>query len=180
VRHCAAWPATTPWHCATHSRTTNAPHPRKRTAEPSKGRRTTTSRPRKDNAVTSGRWDRSLRSPSALCDHARCPQHHPGHCITISCTVGGRGDKMPPRRLLCAPWPPVSRTLEPMYGQRPHGRPLHRHPRNRPWTDTGHAMMLARYKIRQDGRLLRGTIRHAFTRRQIVWHACKNCRLLGL
>jgi hypothetical protein len=44
VRRCAAWPATTPWHCATHSRTTNAWHPRKRTAVLSKGRQTTTPR----------------------------------------------------------------------------------------------------------------------------------------
>jgi hypothetical protein len=55
-------------------------------------------------------------------------QHHPGHCITISYTVGGWGDKMLPRRLLCALRPPVSRTLEPMYGRRPNERPLHRHP----------------------------------------------------
>jgi hypothetical protein len=39
-------------------------------------------------------------------------QHHPGHCITTSNTVGGRGDKTPPHRLLCAQWPPISRTLE--------------------------------------------------------------------
>jgi hypothetical protein len=59
--------------------------------------------------------------------------HHPQH-------YGGRGDKTLPRRLLCAPRPPVSRTLEPMYGRRPNGRPLQRHPRSRSWTDTGHAM----------------------------------------
>jgi hypothetical protein len=101
VRRCAAWPATTPWHCATHSCTDDAPHPRKRTVEPSKGRRTTTPRPHKDNIVTSGRRDRSPPSPSVLCDHPRHPQHHPGNCITIPNTVGGRGDKTPPRRLLC-------------------------------------------------------------------------------
>jgi hypothetical protein len=39
-------------------------------------------------------------------------QHHPGHCITISNTVGGWGVKTLPRRLLCAQRPPVSRTLE--------------------------------------------------------------------
>jgi hypothetical protein len=71
--------------------------------------------PRKDNAVMSGRRDRSLPSPSALCGHPRRPQHHPGHYITISSNVGGRGDKTPPRRLLCALRPPVSRTLEPTY-----------------------------------------------------------------
>jgi hypothetical protein len=64
---------------------------------------------------------------------SRALHHHPQHC-------GGGGDKTPPRRLLCALWPPVSRTLEPMYGQRPNKRPLQRHPRNCSWTDTWHAM----------------------------------------
>jgi hypothetical protein len=140
MRRCAAWPATTPWHCATCSRTADAPPPRKRTTEPSKGRRTTMPHPRKDDVVTSGQRDWSLPSPRALCGHPRRPQHHHGHCITISCTVGGWGDKTPPRRLLCALPLPVSRTLEPMYGRRPHGRPLHRHPRSHSWTDTGHSM----------------------------------------
>jgi hypothetical protein len=72
VRRCAAWSATTPWHCATHSRTAGASHPRRRTTEPSKGRRTTTPRPCKNNAVTSGQRDWSPPSPSALCDHPRC------------------------------------------------------------------------------------------------------------
>jgi hypothetical protein len=98
------------------------------------------STPSQDYAVTPGRRDRSPPSPSVLCDHPRRPQHHPGHCITIPNTVGGGGDKTPPRRLLCALWPPVSRTLEPMYGQRPNKRPLQRHPRNCSWTDTWHAM----------------------------------------
>jgi hypothetical protein len=139
VRRCAAWPATTPWHCATRSRTDGAPHPRKRMAEPSKGRQTTMPHPRKDNTVTSGRRDRSLPSPSALCGHPRRPQRHLGHGITITNNVGGWGDKTPPRRLLCAQRPPVSRTLEPMYGRQPNRRLLHRHPRSRSWMDTGHA-----------------------------------------
>jgi hypothetical protein len=58
-------------------------------------------------------------------------QHHPGHCITISYTVGGRSDKTPPRRPLCALRPPVSRTLEPTYRRRPNGRPLHCRPQSR-------------------------------------------------
>jgi hypothetical protein len=45
VRRCAAWSAKTPWHYAAHSRTTGALHPRRRTAEPSKGRQTTMQRP---------------------------------------------------------------------------------------------------------------------------------------
>jgi hypothetical protein len=105
--------ATTPWRCTTHSRTAGAPHPRKRMAEPSKGRRTTTPRPRKDNAMTSGRWDWSSPSPSALCDHPRHPQRRPGHCITIPGAVGACGDRTPPRRLPCLVRPHVSGTLEP-------------------------------------------------------------------
>jgi hypothetical protein len=96
--------------------------------------------PAQDYDVTSGRRDRSPPSPSVLCGHPRRPQHHPGHYITIPNTVGGRGDKTPPRRLLCALRTPVSCTLEPMYGLRPNGQPLQRHPRSRSWTDTGHAM----------------------------------------
>jgi hypothetical protein len=67
-------------------------------------------------------------------------QHHPGHCITISYTVGGRGDRTPPRPPLCLVRPPVSNTLESARGRPPNGRPLHHHPRSRSWTDTGHAM----------------------------------------
>jgi hypothetical protein len=100
MQRCAAGSATTPWHCATHSRTADVPHPRKRTTEPSKGRLTTTPRPCKDNAVTSGRRDRSPPSPSALYDHPRRPRHHPGHCITTPDAVEACGDGTTPRRLL--------------------------------------------------------------------------------
>jgi hypothetical protein len=132
--------ATTPWHCATHSRTADASHPRKRMAEPSKGRRTTTPRPRKDNAVTSCRRDRSPPSPSVLCDHPRRPQHHPGHCIAIPDAVGACYDRTPPRRLLCLARPRVNGTLESSHGRPPNRRPLRRHPRSRSWTRTGRAM----------------------------------------
>jgi hypothetical protein len=39
VQHCAVRLGSAPRHCATHSRTAGMPHPRKRTAEPSKGDR---------------------------------------------------------------------------------------------------------------------------------------------
>jgi hypothetical protein len=100
VQRCEAGSTTTPWHYATHSRTANAPHPRKRTVGPSKGRRITTPRPCKDNAVTSGQRDRSPPSPSTLCDHPRHPQRHLGHCITIPYAVEACGDGTPPRQLL--------------------------------------------------------------------------------
>jgi hypothetical protein len=141
MRRCAAWPATTPWHCATHSHTADAPHPRKRMAEPSKGRRMTTPRPRKDNTVTSGRRDRSPLSPSALCDHPRRPQHHPDHCIPIPDATGACSDGTPPRRLLCLVQPRVDNTLESTHERPPNRRPLHHHPRSRSWTRTGRAMM---------------------------------------
>jgi hypothetical protein len=118
--------ATTPWNCATHSRTADASHPRKRTAEPSKGRRTTTPRLCKDNVVTSGRRDWSPPSPSTLCDHPRRPQHHPGHYITIPDVVEACGDGTPPRRLLY----PCTASRQ-WHGRSPNRRPLHRHPRSR-------------------------------------------------
>jgi hypothetical protein len=77
-----------------------APTPSKKTAEPSKAKRTTTPRPCKDNVVASGRRDRSPPSPSAMCDHPRRPQRHPDHCITIPDAVEACGDGTPPRQLL--------------------------------------------------------------------------------
>ena len=69
-------------------------------------------------------------------------RRHPGHCSAIPDAVGVRGDKTPPRPRLCPLRPPVSHTLESAYGRRPHGKLLRRHPRNRSWTDTGHATTL--------------------------------------
>jgi hypothetical protein len=48
------------------------------------------SAPARDGAVTSGQWERSPPSPSALCDHPR-------HCTTIPDVVGACGDGTPPR-----------------------------------------------------------------------------------
>jgi hypothetical protein len=70
------------------------------------------------------------------------PRRHLEHCSTIPDTVGVRGDKTPPRLLLCTLRPPVGCTLESAYGRRPNGKFPHRHPRSRSWTDTGHAMTL--------------------------------------
>jgi hypothetical protein len=105
-----------------------------------KGKTDNYSTPAQDYAVTLGRRDRSPPSPSVLCGHPRRPQHHPGHCITIPYTVGGRGDKTSPCRLLCSLRPPVTRILKPMYGRRLNEKPLYRHPRSRSWMDTRHAM----------------------------------------
>jgi hypothetical protein len=70
------------------------------------------------------------------------PQCHLEHCSAIPDIVGIRGDKTPPRRLLCALRPPVSCTLESAYGQRLNGRVQHHHPRSHPCTDIGQAMTL--------------------------------------
>jgi hypothetical protein len=71
--------------------------------------------------------------------------HHPQHCggtgrQDAATPAAVQGDKTPPRRLLCTPWPPVNRTLESMYGRRPNRRSLQHHPRSRSWTDTGPVM----------------------------------------
>jgi hypothetical protein len=166
VRRCAAWSVTTPWHCATHSRTADAPHPRKRTADPSKGRRTTTSRPRKDNAVTSVRRDRSPPSPAALCDH---PRHRDAIPATASPSltlwkraVTGRrhaGYRASYGLTSTAPSSPHAggrRTSD------PYATTLEAAPGR--IQDT--PCRPARSKIRQDGRLLRVTVRHASTRRR--------------
>jgi hypothetical protein len=102
VPHCAAWSATTPWHCTTHSRTASAPHPRKRTAEPSKG----------------GGGGRLLHARTGLCRDVRLvgavtsvaigpvrpsppPRRHPGHCIPVPDAVEAYGDRTPPLQPLC-------------------------------------------------------------------------------
>jgi hypothetical protein len=82
------------------------------------------------HALTSGA---SPSSPSALCGH-------PSHCSAIPDAVETRGDRTSPRPLLCPVRPLVSSTLELACGRPPNEHPLHRHPRSRSWTDTGHAM----------------------------------------
>jgi hypothetical protein len=71
------------------------------------------------------------------------PHRHPGHCSAIPDVVGIQDDKTPPCLLLCASQPPVSRTLESAYGQRPNGKSPHGHPRSRSWADTGRALTLS-------------------------------------
>jgi hypothetical protein len=74
--------------------------PSKKDGGAPKRRRTATPCPFKDNAVTSGRRDRSPPSPSALCDHPRRSRRHPDHCIAIPDAVEACGDGTPPRQLL--------------------------------------------------------------------------------
>jgi hypothetical protein len=67
-------------------------------------------------------------------------RHHPGHCIAIPDVVEACDDRTSPRPLLCPVRPHVNSTLESPRGRPPNRQPLHRHPRSRSWTGTGHAM----------------------------------------
>jgi hypothetical protein len=111
VWRCAIRLGSTLRHCATHSHTTGTPHPRKRTAEPSKGNGRLCLA-RTGHAVTLGT---SPPSPSALCGH-------PSHCSTIPDAVGTHGDRTSPHPLLC-----------------PHTASRQQHPRISTWSDTEQA-----------------------------------------
>jgi hypothetical protein len=146
------------------------PHPRKRTTGPSKGRRTTTPRPCKDNTVTSGQQDRSPPSPSALCDHPRRPHAIPA-TASPSPTLWKRATTGRRHTSCCAPVRPhVNGTLESSHGRSPNMRPLHRHPRSRSWT---------RHVAPPEARFARTSVYSAamYTMPlhvdKIVWHACK-------
>jgi hypothetical protein len=129
VPRCAARPGSTPRHYATHSHTAGTAHPRKETAEPSKG----DGRPFRARMGPCRDVRHAPPSPSALCGH-------PSHCNAIAGAVGTRGDRTSPHPLLCPVRPLISGTLESARGQTPNERPLHHHPRSRSWTNTGHAM----------------------------------------
>jgi hypothetical protein len=126
-----------------------------------------------DYTVTSGQRERSSPSPSALCDHPR-------HCNATSGTVTTSPTLLKHARTgrrharhyasydlpLTAPssWPAGSGRTANLYATTLEATPIQAQdsPR-RP----------NRSEIRQDGHQLRGTARHAFTRRRIVWHTCK-------
>jgi hypothetical protein len=126
VRHCAAWSATTPWHCITHSRTAGAPPPGKGRLNPRRedarlllartGRRHDV---RLVGAVTSVAISPVRPSPP--------PRRHPGHCITIPDAVEACADRTPLRQPLCLVWPYVNGTLESSRGRPSNEQPL-RHP----------------------------------------------------
>jgi hypothetical protein len=132
-----------------------------------------------DYAVTSGRWERSSPSLSALCGHPRHCSATPGTATTSPTLLERTGTGHHHTRHSTSFGPPSTA------------------PSNRPAGGGRAASLYAttlevasvraqdapqrtnRSKIRQDGRQLRGTARHASTRRRIVRHAC-NCSLLGL
>jgi hypothetical protein len=126
-----------------------------------------------DYTVTSSRRGRSSPSLSALCGHPRHCDATPGTVMTsptlLKRTGIGRHHARHCTSYGLPSTPPSNRpagggrttnlyaiTLEvsPVWAQDSPRRPN-------------------RSKIRQDGRQLRGTARHAFVREKIVWHACK-------
>jgi hypothetical protein len=124
------------------------------------------------HAVTSGRRDRPSPSLSTLCDHPRHCGTTPGN-LTTSRRCWGRGDKTSPRLPLCHVRAPCQRHPRIVKLRQPDDQPQRRHPRGRSGTSTGRTTTPRLGRIRQDGRQLRGTARHASTRREIVWHVCK-------
>jgi hypothetical protein len=123
--------------------------------------------------VTSGRWERPSPSLSVLCGHPRHCSATPG-TVTTSPTLLERTGTGHRRACHCASYgPPLTA---------PSNRPAGGGQTANLYTTTLEVVpvraqdMLRRPNksgIRQDGRQLRGTARHASTRRRIVWHACK-------
>jgi hypothetical protein len=108
VRRRAVRPGSTPWHGATHSRTAGTPHPRERTAEPSKG-------DGRLSCARAGLCHDVGRVPSvtiSLVQPSSPPRRHPGHCSAIFNAVEVHDDRTLPRLLLCSVRPHVSGTLE--------------------------------------------------------------------
>jgi hypothetical protein len=124
--------------------------------------------------VTSGRWQRSSPSLSVLCDHPRHCSTTPGTASTSPTLLGRTGAG---RRHACHC---------PSYGPpwtAPSSRPANNGRTANLYTTTLEAALVRAQdaprcpdwnKIRQDGRQLRDTARHASTRRRIVRHACKS------
>jgi hypothetical protein len=124
-------------------------------------------------AVTSGRRERSSPSLSTLCGHPRHCSDTPGTVTTSSMLLECTGTGRRHDRHCVAYGPPLTApsnrptgggrttnhyvaTLEAVPGRAQDA------PRRLDWS-----------RIHQDGCLLRGTARHASTRRKIVRHACK-------
>jgi hypothetical protein len=126
-----------------------------------------------DYAVTSGRRERSSPSLSALCGHPRRCSAMPDTATTFPTLSKRTGTGRRHARHctsygtpLTAPssWPTGGDRTANLYAATLEAAPI--------WAqDTPRRPNSS--KIRQDGRQLRGTARHAFTRRKTVRHACK-------
>jgi hypothetical protein len=164
VRRCAARLVSVLQHCAAHSRTADAPCPRKRTAEPSKGGTDAYSTLAQDYAVTSGQRDASPLSPSVLCGRP-----HPRNAIPStaapSLTLWGYGATRHRHDGRCAPYglpsaAPSSQLTDNDSTEDFNTTTLEAAPgrtQGRPGRSAGS-------RIHQDGRPLRCTVCHAITR----------------
>jgi hypothetical protein len=123
--------------------------------------------------VTSGRRERSSPSLSTLCGHPYHCSATPGTVTTSPMLLEYTGTRRRHDHHCAAYGPTVDGTLEPArdggqttnhYAATLEAAPVRAQdaPRRLDWS-----------RIRQDGRQLRGTARHASTRRKIVRRACK-------
>jgi hypothetical protein len=158
-----------PWHCAAYFRMANAPSPRRGPTEPSNAFSMTTH----DYTVTSGRRERSPLSLSALCGLPRHCNATPGTATTSPMLLERTGTGRHHARHCTSYRPPL---------MAPSNRPAGGGRTTSLCTTTLEVAPVRaqdtprhtnRSEIRQDGRQLRGTCRHASTRRRTVWHACK-------
>jgi hypothetical protein len=130
---CATWPVSTPWHCAAHSRTANAPRPRRgagHTLEPL------------SREFTGSNHDVRLvgRHPrhSGSCTAAPVPPAPHRALLQQLHRCWARGDGTPPRLLLY----PIRINVNGFFGPvwRHHGQPLRPYPRSRHCSGTEHDM----------------------------------------
>jgi hypothetical protein len=123
--------------------------------------------------VTSGQWERSSQSLSALCVHPRRCSATPGTATTSPTLLEHTGTGRRHARHCTSYGPPLTA---------PSSRPTGGGRTANLYTATLEAAPVRaqdtprrtnRSEIHQDGRQLRGTARHASTRRRTVRHACK-------
>jgi hypothetical protein len=126
-----------------------------------------------DYTVTSGHWERSSPSLSALCGHPRHCSATPGTATTSPTLLERTGTGRHHARHCTSYGPPLTApSSRPMGG----GRTANLYATTlevAPVRAQDSLRCPNRSEIRQDGRQLRGTARHASTRRRIVWHTCK-------
>jgi hypothetical protein len=172
IQHCAERPVSAPWHCAAYFRTANTSSPRRGLAEPSNGGECffydytgLHLNVRPAGTVFSVAVSPARPSPPL--------QRHAGYCDDIPNAVGTHGDRTSHARHCTLYGPPLTA---------PSSRPTDGGRTPNLYVTTLEAAPVRaqvspqlpnRSEIRQDGRQLRSTARHAFTRRRTVRHACK-------